>query len=208
MNYCSISGLLTRRAAMTSVRLGFAALAMGLSGCAVGYGVDTTVATTAPWHDHQDDLADAPDVGDPPQPTANVKANWGTFLPYYALPVGFQMGTATGPARSWGNAKLLSWQEIAVTPAPEVGLKAVFTAAVPVAGGPTIHGVVTSFSWYIAGATRAGRVTTHLVVVDAAGKPIWQGDHSTLARAASPTALLRAHAAEWLHKPEFLAVVQ
>lgn len=182
--------------------------AVGTAGCAVGYGVDTTVATTAPWHDHQDDLANAPDVGDPPQPTADLKATWGTFLPYYALPVGFQMGTAVGPARSWGNASLTSWQEIAVLPAPEVGLRAVLAAAVPASGAVTVHGVVTSFSWYVTGATRAGRVTSQLVVVDGTGKTVWQGEHSTLARAASPTALLRSHAAEWLRNPELQAVLR
>jgi len=186
--------VMTMREWMCCLTIGLTAPA-----CAVGYGIDTTVARTAPWHDHQDVIVGAEDVGDAPLARMDLKARWGTFLRYYPVPVGFQVGTVQGPARSWGNATLTAWTEIGLKMPAEEALRILLEAATVPESSVTVHGVVTAFSWYVLPDARGGRITSRLVAVDGKGDVVWQGERTTLARARTPDALLRAHVAAWLN---------
>lgn len=164
------------------------------SGCGLGVHVDRTNALTAPFHDHQDDIAQFPllaPVGAPPA-IAVPKARVGSFGAYYPRPVGFTLGTAPGAT------ELHAWTEYTPALPPERVLSALFTTALSSGTGDRVLDArVVEFSWYELGATIGGRITSLLVVHGPDGV-VYEGLHTTTGRAPSPDILLNTHAREWL----------
>ena len=157
-----------------------------VGGCGLGVHRNPTAAVTAPYHDHQAEIAAFPAVHASSQPVALAGVGVGAFARYYARPIGFRLGTAAGPAKSWGRGTILTWSPIEPAAAPEQAVQAAFASQLggaPADGELVVSGVVTDVSWYVVDATTGGRITTKLVVTRRDGSVVYEGERSTVGRA-------------------------
>jgi len=181
----------------------FLLAAVATGACVGTIKANETVSRTMPFHDHQNELWRYPFARDeaPPQATVAARVSFGSFVPYYPLPVGYAMTLAP-------YNKATAWSEISFSPGPEVALQAWLAESLRPGTGPerVIHAIVTDFYWYeIGGRVLSGRIATNLVVTDAAGNVTFAKSKVTAARAGTADGVVREHARQWLRDKQLLA---